>query len=41
MRIAIAGATGPIGLLTQEALQRDGHEVVPISRCAESPSHEQ
>ncbi len=32
MRIAIAGATGRIGLLTQEALVRDGHEVVPISR---------
>ncbi|MCV7283304.1 SDR family oxidoreductase [Mycolicibacterium flavescens] len=32
MRIAVAGATGNIGGRTVAALQRDGHEVVPISR---------
>ncbi|URN07297.1 NAD(P)H-binding protein [Actinomadura madurae] len=32
MRIAVAGATGNIGALTVAALQRDGHEVVRISR---------
>ena len=32
MRIAVAGATGNIGTLTAAALQRDGHEVVGISR---------
>jgi uncharacterized protein YbjT (DUF2867 family) len=32
MRIAIAGATGHTGALTGAALQRDGHDVVPISR---------
>lgn len=32
MRIAVAGATGRIGALTRGALERDGHEVVPISR---------
>jgi uncharacterized protein YbjT (DUF2867 family) len=32
MRIAVAGATGRIGHLTVEALQRAGHEVVEISR---------
>lgn len=32
MRIAVAGATGHIGTLTVEALERDGHEVVRISR---------
>ncbi|MEV0663113.1 SDR family oxidoreductase [Actinomadura luteofluorescens] len=32
MRIAVAGATGNIGTLTVAALQRDGHEVVRISR---------
>ncbi|MFI5897030.1 SDR family oxidoreductase [Actinoplanes sp. NPDC051513] len=32
MRIAVAGATGNIGRLTVAALQRDGHEVVRISR---------
>lgn len=32
MRIAIAGATGNIGALTVAALERDGHEVVRISR---------
>ncbi|MEO3826468.1 SDR family oxidoreductase [Actinomadura sp. B10D3] len=32
MRIAVAGATGNIGALTVAALQRDGHDVVRISR---------
>ncbi|UBU11302.1 SDR family oxidoreductase [Nonomuraea gerenzanensis] len=32
MRIAIAGATGNIGALTTAALERDGHDVVRISR---------
>jgi uncharacterized protein YbjT (DUF2867 family) len=32
MRIAVAGATGNIGQLTVAALERDGHEVVRISR---------
>lgn len=32
MRIAVAGATGNIGRLTVEALERSGHQVVPISR---------
>jgi uncharacterized protein YbjT (DUF2867 family) len=32
MRIAVAGATGHIGALTVAALERDGHEVVRISR---------
>jgi uncharacterized protein YbjT (DUF2867 family) len=32
MRIAVAGATGHIGSLTVSALERDGHEVVRISR---------
>nr|WP_296069422.1 NAD(P)H-binding protein [uncultured Actinoplanes sp.] len=32
MRVAVAGATGNIGGLTVSALQRDGHDVVRISR---------
>lgn len=32
MRIAVAGATGNIGARTVAALERDGHEVVRISR---------
>ncbi|TDE23988.1 NmrA family transcriptional regulator [Nonomuraea mesophila] len=32
MRIAVAGATGNIGALTAATLERDGHEVVRISR---------
>ncbi|MBB6547408.1 SDR family oxidoreductase [Nonomuraea rubra] len=32
MRIAVAGATGNIGALTTTALERDGHDVVRISR---------
>lgn len=32
MRIAVAGATGNIGSLTVAALERDGHQVVRISR---------
>lgn len=32
MRIAVAGATGNIGTLTAAALERDGHDVVRISR---------
>ncbi|GLW11270.1 nucleoside-diphosphate sugar epimerase [Microtetraspora sp. NBRC 13810] len=32
MRIAVAGATGNIGTLTVAALERDGHDVVRISR---------
>ncbi len=32
MRVVVAGATGRIGSLTVAALQRDGHEVVPVSR---------
>ncbi|GAA3867516.1 SDR family oxidoreductase [Saccharothrix violaceirubra] len=32
MRIAVAGATGNIGRLTAAVLERDGHEVVRISR---------
>jgi uncharacterized protein YbjT (DUF2867 family) len=32
VRIAIAGATGHIGALTASTLERDGHEVVRISR---------
>ena len=33
MRIAVVGATGRIGRLTVEALERGGHEPVPISRA--------
>jgi uncharacterized protein YbjT (DUF2867 family) len=32
MQVAVVGATGRIGALTVAALQRDGHDVVPISR---------
>jgi nucleoside-diphosphate-sugar epimerase len=32
MRIAVAGATGNIGARTAAALERDGHDVVRISR---------
>ncbi|MBV1856295.1 SDR family oxidoreductase [Catellatospora tritici] len=32
MRIAVVGASGRIGSLTVAAMQRDGHDVVPISR---------
>lgn len=32
MRIAVAGATGNVGSLTVAALERDGHEVVRVSR---------
>ena len=32
MRIAVVGATGRIGRLTVEALERTGHETVGISR---------
>jgi uncharacterized protein YbjT (DUF2867 family) len=32
MRIAVVGATGRIGALTGTALERGGHEVVPVSR---------
>jgi uncharacterized protein YbjT (DUF2867 family) len=32
MRVAVAGATGNIGARTATALERDGHEVVRISR---------
>ena len=32
MRIAVAGATGNIGARTVSALERDGHEAIPISR---------
>lgn len=32
MRIAVIGATGHIGSLTTTRLERDGHEVVPLSR---------
>lgn len=32
MRIAVAGATGNIGSLTVAALERNGHDVVRISR---------
>jgi uncharacterized protein YbjT (DUF2867 family) len=32
MRVAVAGATGNIGTHTVAALERDGHEAVPISR---------
>ncbi|MBB5935173.1 SDR family oxidoreductase [Streptomyces zagrosensis] len=32
MRIAVAGATGNVGALTVAALERDGHDVVRISR---------
>lgn len=32
MRIAVAGATGNIGSLVAAALERDGHEVVRLSR---------
>jgi uncharacterized protein YbjT (DUF2867 family) len=33
MRIAVAGATGRIGRLTISALERAGHQTVPISRA--------
>ncbi|GAA0898760.1 SDR family oxidoreductase [Pseudonocardia zijingensis] len=33
MRIAVAGATGNIGALTVDVLERGGHEVVRISRA--------
>jgi uncharacterized protein YbjT (DUF2867 family) len=33
MRIAVAGATGHIGQLTAARLERDGHEVIRISRA--------
>ena len=32
MRIAVAGATGNIGARTVSFLERDGHEVIRISR---------
>jgi uncharacterized protein YbjT (DUF2867 family) len=32
MRIAVAGASGHIGTLVQDALTRAGHQVVPMSR---------
>jgi uncharacterized protein YbjT (DUF2867 family) len=32
MRVAVAGATGHIGTLTVSALERDGHDVVGLSR---------
>ena len=32
MRVAVVGATGRIGRLTVEALQRTGHETIGISR---------
>jgi uncharacterized protein YbjT (DUF2867 family) len=32
MRIAVAGATGRIGQLTVDVLERAGHEAVPVSR---------
>ena len=32
MRIAVAGATGNIGARTVSALERNGHEAIPISR---------
>ena len=34
MRIAIAGGTGRIGRLTSAALERAGHQAVPLSRRA-------
>jgi uncharacterized protein YbjT (DUF2867 family) len=34
MKIAVAGATGRIGRLTTAALERAGHQTVPISRRA-------
>ena len=34
MRIAVAGATGRIGRLTVAALERAGHQAVPVSRGA-------
>jgi uncharacterized protein YbjT (DUF2867 family) len=34
MRIAVAGATGNIGQLTVAALERAGHQIVPVSRKA-------
>jgi uncharacterized protein YbjT (DUF2867 family) len=34
MRIAVAGGTGRIGQLTVAALERAGHQAVPISRSA-------
>ncbi|HET6878314.1 MAG TPA: NAD(P)H-binding protein [Jatrophihabitans sp.] len=34
MRIAVAGASGRVGGFAVEALQREGHEVVAISRSA-------
>lgn len=34
MRIAVVGATGRIGSLTVQALERNGHEPVPISRSS-------
>lgn len=33
MRVAVAGATGNIGTLTVAVLERDGHDVVRISRA--------
>ncbi len=33
MRIAVAGATGRIGRLTITALERAGHQAVPLSRA--------
>ena len=32
MRIAVAGATGNIGARSVSALERNGHEAIPISR---------
>ena len=34
MRVAVVGATGRIGTCTHAALERNGHEVVPVSRSA-------
>jgi dihydrodipicolinate reductase len=34
MRMAVAGATGRIGQLTVEALERAGHDAVPVRLAA-------
>ena len=38
MRIAVAGATGNIGARTASSLEREGHEVTPVSRSLGAPA---
>lgn len=39
MRIAVVGATGRIGTLTIIALERAGHDPVPVSRRTDADAY--